>query len=192
MTELRIHGRGGQGTVMASEMLAAAMISEGQFASCFPFFGQERRGAPVQAYIRFGGEKTRIHNKIYTPNIVMVLDAMLVADTSCYKGLLPGGLVIANGQMNEVAALVPAEAETVAVVDGNRIALETMGRAITNTTMLGCFARVTGAVKLESLLKTLEDYFTGSALAGNCECIRRGYEEVETFAVQGSKAPCQS
>lgn len=190
MTELRIHGRGGQGTVMASEMLAAAMIHEGQSASCFPFFGQERRGAPVQAYLRYGRENMRMHNKIYTPNIVMILDAMLASGNACYQGLLPGGLVIANGQIDDIAAFAPKETASIAVIDGNKIALETMGRAITNTTMLGSFAGVTGAVKLESLLATLEDYFSGSSLKFNCECVRRGYNEVKIFAAREDGSLC--
>lgn len=178
MIELRMHGRGGQGTVLAAEILASAMVAEGTSASCFPFFGQERRGAPVQAYVRYGEQQVRERSRIYNPNIVLILDTMLAANPVCYKGILPGGMVIANAPLQKMENVIPPEVSTVVTLNATEIALGETGKAITNTAMLGCFAGATGAVSVASLKKVLEDYFNGQVLLRNANCVQRGYDGI--------------
>lgn len=173
---------------MAAEILAAAMVKEETSVSCFPFFGQERRGAPVQAYVRYGAEKVRVRSRIYYPHIVMIMDARLANNPICYNGILSGGMVISNAPLEIVAAVAPAETSTIVTLNANEIALEVMGKAITNTAMLGCFAGATGAVKLETLKVALEDYFKGKVLKNNQDCMERGYHELKIYNRQSDGA----
>ena len=87
MFEVRIHGRGGQGAVIASKILAVALFAEGKYVQAFPKFGVERRGAPVEAYIRFDEEKIYLRNEITSPDIVVILDASLGAVIDVTSGL---------------------------------------------------------------------------------------------------------
>jgi len=155
MIEIRIHGRGGQGAVIASKILAAAIFSEGRYVQSFPAFGVERRGAPVAAFTRIDAEPIRIRNAIYEPDHIMVLDPGLVSAGLCTDGLKKGGIVLIN------SPLAPEEFSTledyrVATVDAGGIAqkhrLGSANSPIVNTTILGAFAKVSKIVKLESLV----------------------------------------
>ncbi len=92
MKELRIHGRGGQGSVTAAELIAVAAFHDGMYAQAFPAFGVERRGAPVQAFVRFSSEKIRLRSQIYEPDYIIVQDPTLIADVNVYQGMREGGL----------------------------------------------------------------------------------------------------
>ena len=193
MVEVRLHRRGGQGVVMAAEIIAASMVKEDRWASCFPFFGSERRGAPVQAFLRYGTEPARIRNKIYQPDVVMILDSMLAENTAWYRGLHNNGVVIVNSRIEAVEKLVPSECTTIVTCDANRIALEVMNRSITNSTMVGCFAAATHAVDPDTLSDTLSEYFSGKVLDFNRECLKRGFQETKEYRRQedGSFALCR-
>ncbi len=184
MIEMRLHGRGGQGTVMATEMIASSLLKEGQDVACFPFFGSERRGAPVQAYLRYGNERIRVRNKIYNPSIIMMFDSMLAKDSTYYKGLKSDGIVVVNSDIETMSSVVPPECQKILICNANKIALEVMNRSITNTTMIGCFARATGAIRMESVKETLSEYFSGKLLELNSICAERGFEESELYVRQ--------
>ena len=96
MIEIRFHGRGGQGAVIASELLAQAAFLEGKYPQSFPFFGVERRGAPVTAFTRIDDAPIRIRTSITAPDIVVVLDAGLMRTINVTAGLKPDGLLLAN------------------------------------------------------------------------------------------------
>ncbi len=184
MTEVRLHGRGGQGMVKAAEILAASMLREGVPASCFPLFGSERRGAPVQSFLRYGEKRVRVRNKIYSPDVVVVSDASLAANPAWYKGLSGEGLAIVNSPAKNVTDILPPEAKTLVCVAGNDIAMEVMGRPITNTVMLGAFAGATGVVGLETLKSVLGEYFSGNTLELNRQCAEHGFNEFKTYRRQ--------
>ena len=93
MIEVRFHGRGGQGAVTAAEIVAQAAIRKGDYAQAFPSFGPERRGAPVQAFLRVSDKQIRLRSKIYEPDNVLVLDPTLVVSANPAQGLKKGGFV---------------------------------------------------------------------------------------------------
>ncbi len=96
MIEIRFHGRGGQGTVVATILLAKAFFQAGWQVQTFPFFGVERRGAPVEAYVRVASEKILLRTNVSTPDHVAVQDPTLFANIDVTKGLKPGGLILLN------------------------------------------------------------------------------------------------
>ncbi|MGC8816253.1 MAG: pyruvate ferredoxin oxidoreductase subunit gamma [Candidatus Hadarchaeum sp.] len=170
--EIRFHGRGGQGAVTAARLLAEAAFLEGNYCQAFPFFGAERRGAPVVAFTRINKQPIRTREQVYSPDYVVVLDPTLVEAVDVAAGLKPEGIVILNSKK------VPEnlEGKKIAVVDATKIAIENLGIPITNTTMLGALARATGVVSLESISKVIEKRF-GKLAEKNISAAKRAYEE---------------
>jgi pyruvate ferredoxin oxidoreductase gamma subunit len=179
MGEIRLHGRGGQGTVIAAEMLANAFVHGGKYASVFPSFGVERRGSAVMAFARFGDKPIRERTRVYRPDILLILDQSLTDNATCYAGFKSGGMIIANTKHEQSIVDLNMNQQVLATVDGVNIALEETGTAITNTCMLGAFARTTGLVGLDSLKEALGLYFSGELLAKNIRSLERGYNEVK-------------
>jgi 2-oxoacid:acceptor oxidoreductase gamma subunit (pyruvate/2-ketoisovalerate family) len=177
MKEIRFHGKGGEGAVMLSEMLCASLVYEGKHAASFPMFGFERRGAPLATFVRFDERPIREKTQVYTPDCVVIIDRSQVNSELAYKGLMPGGVVVANTK-------VPLDKgrheniELVGIVDATGIALDEIGRPITNTAMLGALAATTKWVSLEGILKIIGEYFSGEILKGNLKSAERGYKEV--------------
>jgi 2-oxoacid:acceptor oxidoreductase gamma subunit (pyruvate/2-ketoisovalerate family) len=178
MKELRFHGRGGQGAVMAAKMVASAAAIEGKCVASFPMYGFERRGMPVIAFTRFADEPIREKSQIYTPDCLMVIDPTLLKLPTLFDGLKPGGVLI----LNSVAPLdnrLCENMERVGVVNATKIAVEEIGRDIPNTCLIGALAATTGWLKLESVIKCLGEYLQGDMLKRNIRNAERGYEEVE-------------
>ena len=177
MIEVRFHGRGGQGAVTSAELMAQAAIAEGRYAQAFPSFGPERRGAPLQAYLRISDEPIRLREKIYQPDVVLVLDPALLASGGVKSGLKEGGTLVANSEQD--IAVVRGEcgySGRTALVDATRIAQEELGVPITNTTMLGALLKAVELVKLESIKGPLEHRFGGLA-EKNWRALQRAYSE---------------
>jgi len=175
--EVRWHGRGGMGAVTAAELIARAAIREGKYAQSFPSFGPERRGAPVIAFLRISDEFIRIRTNIYQPDIVAVLDPKLLRIVDVTSGLKNEGKIIINSTKS------PAQLKSefgyrwpVASLDATRIARETIGLPITNTTMMGALLKVTEAVKMDAVVEETRERF-GKRADGNIEAMRRAYEE---------------
>jgi pyruvate ferredoxin oxidoreductase gamma subunit len=178
MIEIRWHGRGGQGAVTSAEMLAQAAISEGKFAQAFPSFGPERRGAPVQAYVRIGiSQPIRVRSSITDPDVVVVLDPSLLSIVDVTSGLKAGGIVIINTIKNfrQIHDEFKIKA-TVATVGATKIAQEVLGVPITNTTMIGAVVKCAGVVKVESLFEPLRQRF-GRLGDRNIEAMKRAFAE---------------
>jgi len=179
MTEIRWHGRGGQGSVASAEMFAIAAIEEGKSAQAFPSFGPERRGAPVMAFTRVSDEFIHLRTGITEPDVVVVLDPTVMSAVDVTAGLKDGGIVVANTSKGreELAKEFNITAR-LATVNAGRIAHEEIGRPITNTTMMGALVKVTGLVELDSLAEQIEKRFPGVA-EKNIKAMRRAYEETE-------------
>ncbi len=178
MKEVRLHGRGGQGAVTSAELVAIAAIDEGRYAQAFPSFGPERRGAPVAAFIRVSDKQIRTREKVYTPDIVMVLDSSLPSLVNVAAGLKEGGIVILNTDMSEkeVRKTFNLEGCKLAMVDANTIAREVLGLPITNTTMLGALLKATGIVGIDALEEALDRRF-GRLSEKNKAALKRAYDE---------------
>ncbi|MBN1224308.1 MAG: 2-oxoacid:acceptor oxidoreductase family protein [Candidatus Aminicenantes bacterium] len=177
MIEVRFHGRGGQGSVTAARILANAFVREGKYGSSFPMFGFERRGAPVTAFLRFDDHPIKLKTQIYNPDCLVVLDASLRNSEFVYEGLKPNSVLIVNGVKN-LTEKPHKNIRLLGMVDAETIALEEIGVAAPNTCMVGAFAAATGWISLESVLISLEDYFSDDLLRRNVRSAERGFREV--------------
>ena len=177
MIEIRFHGRGGQGAVTSAELTALAAIEEGKYAQAFPAFGPERRGAPVMAFVRVSDEPIRTREKIYEPDIVVVLDPTLLDIVNVGAGLKDDGVVVLNTTKSakEVRKASGIKAR-LALVDASTIAMETMGIPITNTTLLGAMLKATDLLPLTSLEGPLQERF-GRVAEKNIQAFQRAYKE---------------
>lgn len=160
MIEIRFHGRGGQGAVVASKALAVAFFKEGKYVQAFPAFGAERRGAPVAAFTRVDDRSINLRNYIYEPDHVVVLDPTLIENIDVTEGLKEGGVVIINSdrEPEDFRRLGPF---LLATVDANRIAMNhqlgTPTAPIVNTAILGAYARATGTVGIEAVTEAVKE-----------------------------------
>lgn len=182
MIEIRIHGRGGQGAVTSAELIAVAAILQGNYAQAFPSFGPERRGAPVQAFARIDDKPIRTREKIYEPDVVLVLDPTLPKLVKVTQGLKPSGIVILNSTLSEqeVRKILDNYQGKVALVDATRIAIEELGLPITNTTMLGAFIKATNLVEIPYMEEALKERF-GRLAEKNIKALKRAIEETKIY-----------
>jgi len=162
MLEIRFHGRGGQGSVKASDILAMAAFKEGKEVQAFPFFGVERRGAPVTAFTRISDEEIRIHCYIYEPDVLVVLDPTLIATVPLTDGLKPNGKIIINTERQpDDFSFSEIENPVVYTVDCSSIALKyglgTEAAPIVNTTILGAVSKATGLVSIDSIAEAIKE-----------------------------------
>jgi len=176
--EVRIHGRGGQGAVIASQVLAAAAFLEEKYVQAFPAFGVERRGAPVMAFTRISDESIRIRTQIYTPDHIMVLDPSLLEVVDVTAGLKEAGCILINSA-DEAEDFDFPEQYKVATVDANAIAIKhhlgPSNAPIVNTAILGAFSRITGIVGLEAVCRATEEAVPVNQ-EGNVAAVREAYE----------------
>ena len=175
MIEIRFHGRGGQGAVTAAEILAKAAFEDGKYVQAFPFFGVERRGAPVMAFTRIDDKPIRRRYQVYKPDYVVVLDDGLLEVVDVFSGLKNEGMVILN-TTNEAPSHKGSETH---VIDATGIALDKLGLPIVNTVMLGAFAGATGKVTLDSIIKIIKETFPGKIGENNAEAAQAAYEHVK-------------
>jgi 2-oxoisovalerate ferredoxin oxidoreductase gamma subunit len=161
MRELRIHGRGGQGAVIASKILATALFHEGRWVQSFPAFGVERRGAPVTAFLRVADAPIRLRCEVTEPDDLIVLDATLLEAVDVTAGLKPGGSILINSEHMPAHYAELAQRFRVATVAAGEIAarhgLGSRTQPIVNTAILGAFAQVSGLVALESVCDAIRE-----------------------------------
>ena len=159
MIEIRLHGRGGQGSVIASKILAVAAFAEGDWVQSFPKFGVERRGAPVEAFLRIAREKILIRSEITHPDFVVVLDPSLIEVIDFTAGLKENGSILINTHK------APHEIELskdfkVSCVDASKIAadhgLGSITSPIVNTAICGAFAKSSGLMKIDSVCDAIQ------------------------------------
>jgi len=179
--EIRFHGRGGQGAVLAARMLASACAFEGKCVASFPMYGFERRGMPVVAFTRVSEEPIREKTQIYTPDCLVVIDPTLLTLDHLFDGLKENGVLILNSP-NPLTEPLHTNLKRAGVINATRVALCEIGRDVPNTCLIGALAKTTGWVKLGSVLHGLADYLEGDMLKRNLRNAERGYEEVEVVA----------
>jgi pyruvate ferredoxin oxidoreductase gamma subunit/2-oxoisovalerate ferredoxin oxidoreductase gamma subunit len=181
MKEIRFHGRGGQGTVVATILLAKALFKAGYHIQTFPFFGVERRGAPVEAYVRFGEGKIFIRSNVYDPDMVVVLDRGLAGRVDVTRGLKSGGALLLNtGDPCEFFSSLSGYDS--AWVDADRIAVElglgTRTHPMINTAMVGAFAKLAGTPSI-SMIEEVISSEIHQKTQENIEAARSAYEQVQ-------------
>lgn len=185
MLEIRWHGRGGQGAVTAAKLLASAALRAGKSFQAFPEYGPERRGAPVQAFTRIDDAPIREFSQISAPDVVIVLDPTLIGKVAVASGMREHGVLIANydGTPQQLREKVGLQGGKVYAVNATAIAVEELGKAITNTPMIGALVRVTGAVKLDDVIDEVRGMFgdkiKGDLVESNVRALKRAHEEVK-------------
>ena len=188
--ELRIHGRGGQGAVIASKILASALFREGSSVQSFPAFGVERRGAPVTAFLRYSHGPILLRCEITSPHDLIILDPTLIKAIDVTQGLKPGGSILINSDRGPEAYASLAQHFRVTLVDASTIArkygLGSKTQPIVNTAIVGAFAGDSGIVGLEAICEAIAEAVPGKA-QGNIDAAREAatcviripYTEVE-------------
>ncbi|MFH0854082.1 MAG: 2-oxoacid:acceptor oxidoreductase family protein [bacterium] len=189
MIEIRLHGRGGQGVVTGAELIAIAAFFDGKFSQAFPYFGVERRGAPIEAYARIDDKFINLREQIIKPNIVIIQDASLLGTVDVLKGLKNNGIILINTGKNlkeifngigEIYSAENCDDKTfflkkdgvnfkVIAIDGSAVALKILGKSIVNTLMTLKLAKNTGIITLMSVKKALQQKFSGEILEKNLE-----------------------
>lgn len=184
MVEIRFHGRGGQGTVVASKILADALAKEGNFVQAYPEFGVERRGAPVIAFIRIDNKTIYDKSRIYNPDHVVVVDPTLVDVIDVTEGLKEGGLIIINSDKKPGEFKFP-EKFRVATINATEIAVKhklgSLAAPIVNTAIVGAIINILGLTKLDSLLQAIEEAITIKPIE-NQKAAAEAYERACVYA----------
>jgi pyruvate ferredoxin oxidoreductase gamma subunit len=178
MKEIRIHGRGGQGSVTAAEMISIAAFEDGKFSQAFPAFGVERRGAPVQAFTRISDRPIRLRSQIYAPDYVIVQDATLLETVNVASGIKDDGIIIVNTTEKPESLKLDTKAR-VMTVDATKVAMDIIGFPIVNTVLLGAFAGATGEIDVESIKKAVKGRFSGKVAEKNAQAIQKAYDLIK-------------
>jgi len=183
--EVRIHGRGGQGAVLACSILAQALIEDGKHAVAIPSFGFERRGAPVAAFLRFSADPIRAMTNVYHPDCVVCIDPAVARSVDIFAGMKPGGIAVLATTAKLAELKFPDAVSRVGLCDAVGIALAIYRKPVTNAVMLGAFARATGLLTLASLKDAFQQMdFRDAGLAENLAAVERGYAETSVFELK--------
>jgi 2-oxoacid:acceptor oxidoreductase gamma subunit (pyruvate/2-ketoisovalerate family) len=184
MIEIRFHGRGGQGVVIASEVLADSAFREGKRVQSFPAFGVERRGAPVMAFTRIDDRPIRIRCQIYEPDHIVILDPTLLEFLDVTAGLKGGGWIVLNSA-DPPETFNLHERFRVGTIDANHIALKyrlgPRNAPIVNTAILGGFARLSGLIGLEALCTAVHEAVP-IRREENVAAVREAYESARAVS----------
>lgn len=181
MIEMRFHGRGGQGAVTSAELVARAAIDTGNYATAFPSFGPERRGAPVVAFARVDDRPVRLRSKIYRPDVVIVLDPSLLDIANPAEGIHENGTLVINTSHDEPTIRKWTNySGRLGLVDASQIAQEVIGLPITNTTMVGALIKATELMSVESLKEPFRQRF-GKIAPRNIQAMERAWSETTVF-----------
>jgi pyruvate ferredoxin oxidoreductase gamma subunit len=171
MLEIRIHGRGGQGNVVAAYLLATAAIDEGKFGQAFPAFGAERRGAPVVSFVRIAEQALRRHNQVLHPAYLIIQDQALLHVPGVLDGLRTGGGILVNSTIDS-DTLSARIGQPLVTLPADSLSSEYLGKPLPNTALLAAFLSLTGILPMESLVKALAHRFSGSLLENNVRLIQ--------------------
>jgi 2-oxoacid:acceptor oxidoreductase gamma subunit (pyruvate/2-ketoisovalerate family) len=189
MNEIRLQGRGGQGIVTAGELLGKAAILEGKFAQSIPTFGPERRGALSSCSLRISDQPILLKCSSTTTDVLCLLDPTIWHFVNITPGFVDNGLLIFNTtkspeevheelQSGKYGYTLTKKNYSLFTVDATGIALEMMGKAITNTAMMGAFAKATGLVQMKSVASVLKEKL-GTRADINIQMATKAYEDLE-------------
>ena len=187
LTEIRWHGRGGQGAKTASLLLADAAFNTGLYVQGFPEYGPERMGAPITAYNRISDERITVHSNIYEPDYVVVVDDSLIKSVPVTAGLKETGAIIINTTRtpDEVRAELGDYKGKICTIDARSISIDCLGKYFPNTPMLAAVVKVSGIMEDEAFLNDMEGSFKHKfakkpeVIEGNMNALKRSLQEVK-------------
>jgi len=186
ITEVRWHGRGGQGAVTASKLLATSALAEDKYIQAFPEYGPERMGAPIQSFTRISDMPIRIHCHVTNPDMVVVLDPTLIGPVDITEGLTEDGIIVVNTSESpeQIRKELNLKGRKIFTVDASKIASEELGRPMPNTPMIGALVKATGLLELDNVIDDIKKKFAGKfsqkIVDGNVSAINRAYQEVKS------------
>ncbi len=158
--EIRIHGRGGQGAKTASQFIAEAALGEGKKIQAFPEYGPERAGAPMKAYTRISDKAITTYAPVVNPDVVMVIDSTLVKSANVTEGLGDDGVLIVNTpKSSEDIKKETGFKGKIHTLDATKIAIDTVGRNLPNTPMLGAFVKLTKIIPIDAIKDSIKHKF---------------------------------
>ena len=180
MFQVRIHGRGGQGVVTAAEILSVAAFAEGRHAQAFPSFGSERMGAPVVSFCRIDDRPIRTREPVMEPDALIIQDVTLIHQVDLFAGLSPEGYILVNTSknFNELGLgdfVKGFQRERLLTCPATELALEHLGRPLSNAALLGGFAALSGQVSLAAIATAVRERFPGVVGEGNAAAAEAAY-----------------
>ena len=195
MFQVRIHGRGGQGVVSASQMMSIAAFHQGRYSQSFPSFGSERMGAPVTAYVRIDDKEIELREPVLDPDLLIVQDPTLFNAIDVFSGLKQDGYVLINSS-KRVEALEIGEAVAklpdghVVTVAATELALKHLKRPTPNTVLLGAFAAMADLLELDGVEKAIREKFPGKVGEMNVAAAKAAYASVRPEPAQETERSC--
>ncbi len=186
LTEIRWHGRGGQGAKTAALLLADVAFNTGKYVQGFPEYGPERMGAPITAYDRISDKEIRVHSNIYEPDFVVVVDDTLLHSVDVTQGLKEDGALLINTvmELEEVLPLLNGYKGKVFLIDARKVCMATLGKYFPNTPMLAAIVKVSEIMEEDVFMKEMEESLKHKfakkpeVLEGNMNALRMAFKEV--------------
>lgn len=173
MFEIRIHSRGGQGGVTAARLLALAAIHDGKYATAAPFYGAERRGAPIVSFVRIDDKPIKVYSQIKRPDMVVILDASVMDIVDVLQGLKRGGKVLVNSQQKrEISGYASGNVDLTGIALKENLVVS--GSPILNTPVIGALAKM-GIVSVDSAKKAIREMFSDER---NVKAAEAAYREM--------------
>jgi len=179
MHEVKIFARAGQGAITTATILGEALFLENKYAYAFPHFGAARMGAPMNSFLRFDDKPIRLRSQIYTPDYIVVIDPTLIESEKCFDNLKKGAKAVVSLR-EDMPVPTSKQGVEIHTLNAEKIAMDIIGKPFANTVLLGAFAKVTGEIKLDSILKAVGGKFKGKPeiLQKNLDAVKKGYESV--------------
>ena len=187
LTEIRWHGRGGQGAKTAALLLADVAFQTGKYVQGFPEYGPERMGAPITAYNRISDTVIRAHSNIYDPEYVVVVDESLLEAVDVTGGLKKEGAILVNTSRSkeEIIPHLKGYEGKVYTIDAHNVSMATMGRYFPNTPLLAAIVKVAGLMDEETFLREMHASFSHKfaskpeVIDGNMAALEMAFKEVQ-------------
>ena len=179
MKEIRIHGRGGQGSLVLAQFMAIAALEDGNYGQAFPFLGGggERRGKPIMAFCRLSDQPIRLRSRVSEPDYVIVQDATILNELDVAEGVKNRGMILVNTE-KDVAKLGLKGSFSVFSLSADDLAREILGRPIINTALLGAFAALTKELSLDATLRAVRSKFPGELGEKNAQIVEETYKRL--------------
>lgn len=183
MIEIKFKGRGGQGAVVASEILGRAFFSEGKYPQCFSLFGGERRGAPVVGFLRVDEQPILLKCQIYHPDQMILFDFSLIDEEEILRELKPNGVILVNSHQ-EIDFFGKLRRFRIGLIDAGPIARGLGLGATFNTALLGAYVRLTNLVTIRTLTETVKT-MAPARKEENVQAVKEAYEQVKIYEAEG-------
>ncbi|MFP4514416.1 MAG: 2-oxoacid:acceptor oxidoreductase family protein [Parcubacteria group bacterium] len=188
MQEIRIHGRGGQGVVTASELIAISAFKNKHYSQAFPSFGVERTGAPIESYSRISDKFIRTREQVYNPEVLIILDASLLNTTNLVSGCNLNTMIFINTTLSakeikdvlKVKWKFKTKEKNIHTLDATSIALKILGKNLANTVILGLLAKNSKLISLEATKEAIKEKFQEKGkeiIKKNIKAISKAYEK---------------